>query len=146
MTRDVSPLRTLRYDNRVLMAEVIAGLLQGRTVTDVSETLGIDRNRVTSWYRDSEEFRDMLEQTTDEVVASIKGELIAETAARMSDLLPKAVAVLDEAMEDEKMSVRVAAAAHVMRFSGYGAKKEPPRPSVSPEDLIRGVDGPAAGD
>jgi hypothetical protein len=139
-------LRSIQYDNRALMAEVIAGLLQGRTVEDVCDTLGINRNRVTKWYREDPEFLELLEGTTDAIVDAIKADVVAETASRMSELLPKAVSVLEEAMSSEKTSERVTAAAHVMRFSGLGAKKEAPKPSVAPEELIRGARGPATGD
>lgn len=139
----------LRNDNPVLMAEVIAGLVQGRGAGDIAETLGIDRKRITRWYRDSETFRDMLAEVQSSIIAKIQAEVVAESAERMTNLLPAAVDTLKQVLDpssEAKTSEKLAAAAHVMRFAGLGAKKEAVKAGPSPEDLIRGDRGPATGD
>lgn len=146
---EAANLRELHDDNPVIMAEVVAGLLAGRTARDVAETAGINRNRITAWYRDSEVFRKMLEDTTADLVSMIRAEVVSETADRMANLLPAAVDVLEGILgpdSDAKHSERITAAAHVMRFAGLGAKKDAPKAGPSPEDLIRGPRGPATGD
>lgn len=139
-------LRELHDNNPVQMAQVVAGLVQGRTVRDIAETLGMSRMKVTRWYRDSEEFREMLAEVQGDVISQIRAEAVSETVDRVQNLLPKAISVLETAMDEGKTGEKIAAAAHIARFAGLGARKDPPKAGPSPEDLIRGPRGPATGD
>jgi len=131
------------------MQEVIAGLLAGRSVSDVAETAGVNRNTITRWYKESERFREMLEATEADLVSQIRAEMVSETADRLASLLPAAIDVLESVLDPEngaKPSDRMAAAAHVMRFSGLGARKEPPKAVPAVEGLLKGTRGPGTGD
>lgn len=143
---EAAELRELHDNNPVEMAQVVAGLVQGRTVKDIAETLGMSRGKITRWYRDSEPFRDMLSEVQGDVISQIRAEAVSETVDRVQNLLPKAITVLEEAMEAGKTGERIAAAAHIARFAGLGARKDPPKAGPSPEELIRGARGPATGD
>lgn len=138
--------KDINLNSPVQMAEVISGLLQGRTVSDIAETTGVPKGRITRWYRSSEQFKEMLEDISSEAVDRIRSEVVRESADRLAGLVPEAIEVLEDALSAEKTSERITAAAHIMRFSGLGGRKEPVKPGPSPEELIRGTRGPATGD
>ena len=137
-------VRSLFSDNRVQMAEVIAGLLQMKTPTEVAEALGIPRSRITRWYRESEEFQEMLADVTEEVVASIRALIVEEQTDAVVNMLPLAKKVLYDVLNEDSeapASVKVTAAAHVFRLAGYDGKhamREEARPP-SPTDEVRKV-------
>lgn len=140
------PAKELYENSPVQMAEVIAGLLAGRTISDVSETTGVPKGRITRWYRESEQFQAMLTETTDDIVKMVRAEVVSETSERLTELLPGAIDALEAAMTHGKMSERVTAAAHVMRFAGLGGRKEAPRATPAVEGLLKGSRGPTTGD
>lgn len=140
-------VRSLFTDNPAQMAQVIAGLVQGRPVKEVASSLDIPAGRIARWYRESDEFRGMLEEVTEEVIAEIRSTLVADQKQAVVDLLPKAREVLEEMLDSEKDAVRLQAAAHVFRLAGYDGKHGADREAGAP-DQIRNVSkmSPAAGD
>ncbi|HET9672669.1 MAG TPA: hypothetical protein VFQ40_07450 [Actinomycetota bacterium] len=149
--------RDTAENSPVQMQAVINLLLQDRTVRAISEELEIPRARILRWYREDEDFKQMLRETEYRVVESLRDAFVAEQQESMIDLLPKAHKALAEALTDDDVprSVRVTAAAHVFRLSGYGSGKEVgssgPRPvgdSEPMEAIVRRLDSvrPAAGD
>lgn len=132
---------------RVQMAQVIAGLLQGQTIRQVAESTGISRDRIARWYRSSAEFEEMLLDTTDEVVEMIRADIKADARDAVVNLLPRAKEVLGEMLESEKDSVRLSAANAVFRLAGYGNEKQPIGRGVGAPDVTppRSAN-PAAGD
>lgn len=137
--------RELSENSKVQMAQVIAGLVQGRTVRQVAETVGIPVGRITRWHRENDEFKQMLAEVEESVVAQIRSEVVTEATDMVVSLAGRAAEVMEQMLEAEKESVRLAAAAHVLRFSGMG-KATATGPSV--EDLLRKTKGetPAIGD
>lgn len=138
--------KELFENSPVQMAEVIAHLLQGRGVAEIAELTGVPKGRITRWYRESERFKEMLDEISTEAVDRIRSEVVRESADRLVELVPSAIDALAGGLEAEKASERTAAAAHILRFAGLGAKKGPEKVGPSPEDLIRGPREPAAGD
>lgn len=138
------------------MQQVIGLLLSGATVAQIAAETGIPTARILRWYRHSEEFRQMLVDTESSVVEAIRGAFVAEQQQTIIDLLPAAREVLARSLdleEDIPASVRVTAAAHIYRLSGYGSGTERgssgPRPvgEVAVEGVVRTLDArPAAGD
>lgn len=132
---------------RVQMAQVIAGLLQGQTIRQVAESTGISRDRISRWYRESEVFEEMLLDTTDEVVEMIRADIKADARDAVVNLLPKAKEVLADMLDSEKDSVRLSAANSVFRLAGYGNEKQPiGRKAGAPDVNPPRSANPASGD
>lgn len=146
-------VRSLFTDSKVQMASVIAGLLQGSSVTEVSETLDIPRSRITRWYRESKDFQEMLADVEEAVVASIRALIVEEQTDAVVNMLPLAKKALHDVLAEDSeapASVKITAAAHVFRLAGYDGKhamREEARPP-SPTDQTRKVSEfrPAQGD
>ena len=137
MTGKPATAQDLAQNSRVQMAQVIAGLVQGRSVADIAETTDVPRSRISRWFTEQNaEFMEMLAEVEDLVVEHLRSELVAEVAASIDRLAPQAVIVLEEAMGSEKVSERITAANSILRFSKMGDKtKDTGKPGV--ESLLK---------
>lgn len=148
--------RDLSENSPLQMQQVIGLLLQGATVAQIAAEVSIPQTRITRWYRESEDFKQMLAETEASVVEAVRDAIVAEQQQTIIDLLPAARETLARSLDIEQdipASVRVTAAAHVYRLAGYGAGTERgstgPRPvgEVPVEGVVRTLDArPASGD
>lgn len=129
----------LTQNSRVQMAEVVAGLVAGRKLRDISETTGVPADRIRRWVQDEHDgFMELLAEVEEAVVEHLKDELVAEVAQAIDRLTPKAIAVLEKSMEEGSISQRTTAAAHVLRFAGYGRIARADSPRVPIEEVLKG--------
>lgn len=144
---DDDNVRSLFTDSEVQMAQAIAGLIQGRSVKEVADSLNVPAARIGRWYRESDKFQEMLLDVTTEVVDEIRASIRSDTKQAVVNLLPKAREVLEEMLDSDKDTVRLQAANTVFRLSGYDGKHGPDREAGAP-DKIRETSqsSPAAGD
>ncbi len=149
--------REVSENSPLQMQQVIALLLKGATVRQISNELSIPLARITRWYRTNEDFKQMLSETEASVVEAVREAFVGEQQQTIIDLLPNARQALADSLDPKKdipPSVRVTAAAHVYRLAGYGSGTERgssgPRPvggDVSVEGVVRELDArPASGD
>jgi hypothetical protein len=143
---ETASVRELTENSPVQMAQVIAGLLAGRTARDVAADVGVPTARVSRWYRESDDFRRMLEETSRAVTDQVRAITVSEIADQTVDLLPKAKEVLEAMLDSEKDSTRLAAANSVYRYAGFGARAQ--APATAPVRRLIGAMGgsPADGD
>ena len=139
-------VRSLFTDNEIQMAQVIAGLVQGRALKDVAASLDIPAARIARWYRESEKFQEMLLDVTTEVVDEIRTHIKADAREAVVNLLPKAREVLEEMLESEKDQVRLAAANTVFGLTGFTEKGAAREAGGAPAVRDTGKAPPAAGD
>lgn len=150
-------VRELSENSRVQMQAVVNGILAGRSLREIVETTGVPRSRVNRWLSTEDPvFMELLGDSEAQILERLQEELVTEVAASVDRLTAKAIEKLDEAMEavdkDGKPASRaVTAAAHVMRFAGFGrvARSESPRMPI--EGVLTrsggpGDRGPATGD
>lgn len=152
----MSDPREVSENSPLQMQQVIALLLKGATVRQISAETGIPMGRITRWYRENEDFKQMLSETEASVVEAVRDLIISEQQQTIIDLLPAARETLARSLDLEQdipASVRVTAAAHVYRLAGYGSGTERgssgPRPvgEVAVEGVVRNLDArPASGD
>lgn len=148
MAETAKNVKDLRENSEVAMAQVISGLIAGRTVRDVAETVGIPPKRITRWMREDERFQELLDETTAEVVDQIREETVRTATDAVVDMSPRATEVLSEMLESDKDSVRLAAASHILRLAGAGRTPS----KVGETDVFRGLvaggasPAPATGD
>lgn len=126
-TEKVATAAQLQQNSRVQMAQVIAGLVSGRSVSDIAETTEVPRSRISRWFTEQNaEFMEMLAEVEDLVVEHLRSELVAEVAASIDRLAPKAVLVLQEILESDlsKNTERITAANSILRFSKMGNQEK----------------------
>jgi AcrR family transcriptional regulator len=148
--------RDFSENSPLQMQQVIGLLLSGATVNQIAAEVGIPPSRITRWYRESADFKQMLAETEANVVEAVRDAIVAEQQQTIIDLLPAARETLARSLDVEQdipASVRVTAAAHVYRLAGYGSGTERgssgPRPvgEVAVEGVVRTLDArPASGD
>lgn len=139
-------VRSLFTDNEIQMAQVIAGLVQGRALKDVAASLDIPAARIARWYRESEKFQEMLLDVTTEVVDEIRSTIKADAREAVVNLLPRAREVLEEALEADDVRTKLQAAAHVFRLTGFTEKGAAREAGGAPSVRETGKASPAAGD
>lgn len=145
-------VRELSENSRVQMAEVIAGLINGQPLNVIVETTGVPANRIRRWVTDeNDDFFDLLRDVEDSVILHLRDEMVSEVAAAIDRLTPKAVASLEKAIDTGTTSQQVTAAAHVLRFAGYGRIARDGSPGLPVEEMLRGSGAdtrpdPTAGD
>lgn len=141
-------VKDLRENSEIQMAQVIAGLVQGRTVRDVAETVGVPPKRITRWMREDDRFKSLLDEVTQEVVDQIREETVKGATELVVDAAPEAAAKLHEMLNSDKDSVVVSAAAHILRLSGVGQAAKPTDGSGVFKGLVAGGASPtpASGD
>lgn len=146
---EVSPIqgaKEMTENSPVQMQQVIAQLISGRSVKQIAENLEIPAGRITRWYRSSSKFAELLADTEAEVIGALRAEVRAEAARSLDDLLPQATEVMGAMLKSSRDSVRLAAAAHIMRFSGVNTVGTRKGPVI--EELLKGRSHvrPSAGD
>ena len=144
-------VRELSENSKVQMAEVVAGLIAGHNLRTIVETTGVPASRVRRWVSDEDpEFMELLREVEETVLEHLKDEMVGQVAEAIDRLTPKAIAALEGALDEGTVSQRTTAAAHVLRFAGYGRVAREGSPKVPVEDMIRGGTAagpdPAAGD
>ena len=92
-----------------------------KATRQIAAEVGIPVGRITRWYRESEDFKQMLSETEASVVEAVRDAIVAEQQQTIIYLLPAARETLARSLDPEAdipASVRVTAAAHVYRLAG----------------------------
>lgn len=144
-------VRDLSENSKVQMAEVVAGLIAGHSLRVIAETTKVPAARIRRWVVEEDEvFMALLRDVEETVVEHLQDEMIATVAAAIDRLTPKAIDALEEAIDAGTVSQKTTAAAHILRFAGYGRLARDGSPALPAEELIRGAGAaapdPATGD
>lgn len=105
--------KVLVANSPVQMAEVASLLLFGRTPKEIALELELPYDRVLRWQKDPA-FMEVYEQVAVRLTEEVTAKAAEQYAMGIERLTPKAMRVLEEGMDSEKVSDRLNAAGKVL--------------------------------
>lgn len=124
--------RAMSENSRVQMTQAIIGLIEGKAPRQVSDEMEIPYTRILRWQKDPD-FVELYAQTEAELVTQVKADAARMISARLDILGPRAVSVLEEALDSDKTSDRLNAAKAILAFNGVGRT---PRTTAPVADVL----------
>ena len=103
-------------------AKVVAALVEGLTVEQASVATGVPKNRILYWKANDDEFNEMLETVSEEVVNGILDYAVESVRNQIKNLGPKAIENIRAALDSEDERLAFQAAIGVLRLGPFESK------------------------
>lgn len=127
-------------------AIVVAGLVQGMSITQVAEETGISSKTISGWRYNDEEFQDMLESAGESLVNAVINDSVEVVRTQIKGMGEKAREILQRSLESDDERLALQAAGMVFRLGDFVNRDVNIRVGVEQQLASLGAGDPAAGD